>query len=117
MARTLAPANTNMFASSRSPLIAAQCSAVMPSPCAALTSAADFNSALTAALSPFMAASATGAVAALLGEIGVPQEVMRGIAVVSRAAGLVGHIREEQTDPSARYLWELASESIPYDGA
>jgi len=30
-------------------------------------------------------------VAALLGEIGVPVRVMRGIAVVSRAAGLVGH--------------------------
>ena len=31
--------------------------------------------------------NATGAVAALLGEIGIPQEVMRGIAVVSRPGG------------------------------
>lgn len=60
--------------------------------------------------------NATGAVAALLGEIGVPREVMRGIAVVSRSAGLVGHIREEQLDPSARHMWDTVSESVPYAG-
>jgi citrate synthase len=60
--------------------------------------------------------NATGAIAALLGEIGVPQEVMRGIAVVSRSAGLVGHIREEQLDPAARHIWAAADERIPYTG-
>jgi citrate synthase len=60
--------------------------------------------------------NATGAIAALLGEIGVPQEVARGIAVVSRAAGLVGHIREEQLDPSARHIWDTVSEALPYTG-
>jgi len=60
--------------------------------------------------------NATGAIAALLGEIGIPQEVMRGIAVVSRAAGLVGHIREEQLDPAARHIWDVASENVPYSG-
>lgn len=60
--------------------------------------------------------NATGAVAALLGEIGIPQPVMRGVAVVSRAAGLVGHIREEQTDPAARYMWDLAAERVRYAG-
>jgi citrate synthase len=60
--------------------------------------------------------NATGAIAALLGEIGVPQEVARGIAVVSRAAGLVGHIREEQLDPSARHIWNVVSENVPYSG-
>ena len=61
--------------------------------------------------------NATGAVAALLGEIGVPQEVMRGIAVVSRSAGLVGHIREEQLDPAARFIWEMTEELVPYEQA
>jgi len=60
--------------------------------------------------------NATGAVAALLGEIGIPQEVMRGVAVVSRAAGLVGHIREEQVEPSARHIWNTVSEQVPYSG-
>lgn len=59
--------------------------------------------------------NATGAVAALLGEIGIPREVMRGIAVVSRSAGLVGHIREEQQDPAARALWALAEEHVRYE--
>jgi citrate synthase len=58
--------------------------------------------------------NATGAVAALLGEIGIPREVMRGVAVVSRSAGLVGHIREEQVDPAARRIWEAAASNIPY---
>jgi citrate synthase len=58
--------------------------------------------------------NATGAVAALLGEIGIPQDVMRGIAVVSRSAGLVGHILEERDDPAARYIWDLAEEHIEY---
>ena len=61
--------------------------------------------------------NATGAIAALLGEIGVPREVARGVAVVSRAAGLVGHIREEQLDPSARHIWDVVSENVPYAGA
>ena len=60
--------------------------------------------------------NATGAIAALLGEIGVPREVARGVAVVSRAAGLVGHIREEQLDPSARHIWDVVAEAVPYSG-
>ena len=60
--------------------------------------------------------NATGAIAALLGEIGVPREVMRGIAVVSRAAGLVGHIREEQLDPAARHIWNVVADAVPYAG-
>jgi len=60
--------------------------------------------------------NATGAIAALLGEIGIPREVARGIAVVSRAAGLVGHIREEQIEPSARHIWNVVSDAVPYAG-
>jgi citrate synthase len=41
---------------------------------------------------------------------------MRGIAVASRSAGLVGHIREEQLAPSARRIWDAASEAVPYAG-
>ena len=59
--------------------------------------------------------NATGAIAAVLGEIGFPQEVMRGVAVVSRAAGLVGHILEEQREPAARFIWDLAEHQVPYE--
>lgn len=61
--------------------------------------------------------NATGAVGAVLGEIGIAQPIMRGIAVTSRAAGLVGHIAEERERPSARFIWEAAEQGIRYDGA
>jgi citrate synthase len=60
--------------------------------------------------------NATGAVGALLGEIGIPAGVMRGVAVVSRSAGLVAHIAEEQRSPSMRYMWESVEEAVPYVG-
>ena len=58
--------------------------------------------------------NATGAVAALLGEIGVPTAVMRGFAVISRAAGLVAHIVEEQQSPSGRFIWDTVEHAIPF---
>jgi citrate synthase len=58
--------------------------------------------------------NATGAVGALLGEIGIPVGVMRGVAVISRSAGLVAHIAEEQRSPSMRYMWEVVEEAVPY---
>ena len=58
--------------------------------------------------------NATGAVAALLGEIEVPTALMRGFAVISRAAGLVAHIMEEQRDPSGRFIWETVEHAIPF---
>src|SRR5690348_12704210 len=61
--------------------------------------------------------NATGAIAAVLGEIGFPQSVMRGVAVVSRAAGLVGHIYEEQREPVGRHIWESVERDVPYRAA
>ena len=58
--------------------------------------------------------NATGAIAAVLGEIGIPQPVMRGIAVISRAAGLVGHIFEEREQPIARHIWDSVYNGVPY---
>lgn len=57
--------------------------------------------------------NATGSVAALLGEIGVPTQVMRGFAVISRAAGLVAHIVEEQQSPSGRFIWDTVEHAMP----
>lgn len=61
--------------------------------------------------------NATGAIAAALGDCGVPAEVMRGFALICRCAGLVGHIHEEQHRPALRAIWEAAERAVPYDGA
>ena len=60
--------------------------------------------------------NATGAVAAVLADAGVPAEILRGFALVARCGGLVGHIHEEQRDPSMRALWHAADKSVPYRG-
>ncbi|WP_194723832.1 citryl-CoA lyase [Noviherbaspirillum malthae] len=72
--------------------------------------------AVDAAAGRHITINATGAIAALLGEIGIPWQVMRGFAVISRAAGLVSHIAEEQKHPSGRYIWDLVDHDIPYVG-
>lgn len=60
--------------------------------------------------------NATGAIAAVLSEIGVEPAIMRGFALISRAAGLVAHIREEQQNPAMRTIWDAAEDAVPYSG-
>jgi citrate synthase len=59
--------------------------------------------------------NATGAIAAALGDCGIPTEIMRGFALISRCAGLVGHVHEEQAEPASRAMWEAADRAVPYD--
>lgn len=51
----------------------------------------------------------TGALGAVLNEVGFPVEVMRSVAAVGRAAGLVAHIREEMESPIAPALADFAN--------
>jgi len=60
--------------------------------------------------------NATGAIAAVLADAGVPREILRGFALIARAAGLVGHVHEEQQKPAMRAIWEAGEEAVPYDG-
>jgi citrate synthase len=67
---------------------------------------------IDAAAARHITINATGAVAAVLGDIGVPTRLMRGFAVLSRAAGLIAHIAEEQVDPTDRFIWDLVDRSL-----
>jgi citrate synthase len=60
--------------------------------------------------------NATGAIAAALADCGVPARIMRGFALISRCAGLVAHIHEEQEKPALRAIWEASERAVLYDG-
>lgn len=58
--------------------------------------------------------NATGAIAGILGDCGVPAEIARGFGLIARCAGLVGHLYEEHQKPAMRAIWEAAEGAVPY---
>jgi citrate synthase len=49
--------------------------------------------------------NATGAIGALACELGMDWRAVRGIGVMARAVGLVGHLLEESRQPMAKEVW------------
>lgn len=56
----------------------------------------------------------SAAIAAALAEAGVPSQMMRGIVLTARCAGLVGHLFEEMQRPAAPAMWQGAQDSVDY---
>lgn len=59
--------------------------------------------------------NATGAIGAIASELGIDWRLCRGIAVMGRAIGLVGHIAEEIRNPMAREIWERVDDEASED--
>jgi citrate synthase len=54
--------------------------------------------------------NATGAIGALSSEMGISWKLCRGLAVIGRTIGIVGHLAEELKNPLAREIWERTEE-------
>ena len=50
--------------------------------------------------------NAAGLSGAIIIDMGLPPEAARGLAVISRAAGLVGIVLSEMRSPSAQGIWD-----------
>ncbi len=70
--------------------------------------------ALSANLGRELVMNVSSTLAALLLEAGVPAKMMRGVILVARCAGLVGHVVEEMENPAAQEMWQAAEASAEY---
>jgi citrate synthase len=60
--------------------------------------------------------NATGAIGAIACEMGIPWSACRGIGVMARAVGLVGHVLEESRQPIAVEVWHRTDQEASSRG-
>lgn len=70
--------------------------------------------AMRAEYSGKLAMNVSAAIAAALGEAGVPAKAMRGVSLTARCAGLAGHLHEELHHPAADAMWAAVEKEIRY---
>jgi citrate synthase len=73
--------------------------------------------AVDAAAGKHFTINAPAAISSLFLEIGVPVRIMRGLVLIGRCIGVVGHLAEEQAEPAGRLLWDAAAHAVEPAGA
>lgn len=86
----------------------------VPENCAALQAARALEGALSESLGRPLVMNVSTALAVLMFEIGLPVSAMRGVVLISRCAGLVGHLLEEIENPAGNALWRGAEAAVSY---
>ncbi len=61
-------------------------------------------------LNKVLPVNVTGAIGALASELGIPWQICRGLGVMARSIGLVGHVLEEMRNPIAPEIWRRVEE-------
>jgi len=72
------------------------------------------EAALSEVLGRRLVMNVSSALAALMLEAGIPVAMMRGVILVARTAGLVGHALEEIQNPVGDDLWHGAAAAVDY---
>lgn len=80
----------------------------------ALQAAKDLEASLSESLGRPLVMNVSTALAVLMFEIGLPVSAMRGVVLISRCAGLVGHLLEEIESPAGNALWRGAEAAVSY---
>ena len=86
----------------------------VPDSSVALQAAKALEASLSESLGRPLVMNVSTALAVLMFEIGLPVSAMRGVVLISRCAGLVGHLLEEIENPAGNALWRSAEAAVSY---
>jgi citrate synthase len=64
-----------------------------------------------------LAINVSGAIPAVLLDVGYPLLALKGVPILARTAGLIAHLLEEQLQPIGFVMSHAAAQAIDYDGA
>ena len=84
----------------------------VPEDSLSLRAARSIETALSEALGKTLVMNVSTALAVLLLDADIPAKMVRGIILVARCAGLVGHLLEEDSNPIGGELWDGSAAAI-----